>query len=173
MSILIRTAILALALLPQPVAAQETGATKEAECDGPYQGQQLAPETLQQVFKRHEVWHRKYASGSGAVTISESRLGFDNPGRANLCGAVLFGANLSGEILERADLSEAILERADLSKADLWRADLSGADLSGADLRRANLSGADLGEADLSGANLGEADLSNADLWRADLSGPS
>ena len=158
-------------------------------CKGTFDGALPTAEQLDGILTVHSQW--------SDLKLSEQR--YDDPRRANLCGAILNeavlnevdlrGGNLSwsilrdaqlrradlswadltGAILQEADFSRAVLIRTHMSRAILNRAILNWANLSGADLRRARLADAQLRGADLSLANLEGADLERADLRGADL----
>ena len=118
-------------------------------------------EQLELLMQGVDVWNRwREENPTIAVNFSETFLVGENLRevdlkRANLSGAVLWGADLSG-----AFRREAILYNAQMSRTNLREALLQGVNLSQADLSQADLRGANLSDANLSGANLGEADLS-------------
>lgn len=85
--------------------------------------------------------------------------------RANLCGAIFWGADLS-----EANLFDVNLSGADLSKAILCEACLFGSNLAGALLYGANLWGTDLRTAKFYGTDLSKADFYRARLYGTDLS---
>ena len=85
-------------LLSLSLAAQE----QQAECDGPYKGEALSRETLDQVLAAHAEW---------ISDINKDKLNADDPDprRANLCGANLRDIDLTGASLRRANLQDADL----------------------------------------------------------------
>lgn len=107
-----------------------------------------------------------YLKTEGLTNLVGTDLGFAELIKANLIGALLWGADLRCANLAKADLRFADLNWTNLSHAVLWDADLRHADLVGAKLYEA-----DLCWSNLSKANLFEADLSNI-LWNEETQWP-
>lgn len=128
-----------------------------APCHGTYKDTTLSEDDLVQVVNEHFDWINS---------------GGERGRRANLCGAMLYGAHLAKEVLSKADLHDAFLVEAQLKQswltdADLRAAALQSADLTGAYLENADMSGADARNANFSNAKLGEAKLRQAVLIEA------
>jgi hypothetical protein len=85
--------------------------------------------------------------------------------RANLCGAIFWGADLS-----EANLFDVNLSGADLSKAILCGANLFGSNFSGALLYKTNLWGANLQAAKFYGTDFSKSDFYKANLYGTNLS---
>ena len=82
-------------------------------CNGKFKGKWVSRTELTEIFKEHEAWLKDSSTGV-LDDLPEVALGSNDPRRANLCDASVFGGYLRG-----ADLTDVKLGGADLYDADL------------------------------------------------------